>query len=107
MVQKKQPNKNAKPSLDPDSREKQLVNLAVNEAEKQLKAGTASSAVIVHYLKLGTQLAKAQAKLVESQASLAQAKAESIKAEKETEASTEEAINAMKTYSGAPADDHD
>ena len=41
-------------ALTPEARENQLISLAVNLAEKQLREGTASSQVITHYLKLGS-----------------------------------------------------
>ena len=54
---KKSESKNSKkirPASSPEAREKQLISLAVNLAEKQLMEGTASSQVITHYLKLGS-----------------------------------------------------
>ena len=42
------------PALDPESRENQLISLAVNLAEEKLRDGTASNQLIVHYLKLGS-----------------------------------------------------
>jgi hypothetical protein len=38
-----------RPALTPEARENQLVSLAVDLAEKQLREGTASSQVITHY----------------------------------------------------------
>ena len=43
-----------RPALTPEARENQLIALAVNLAEKQLREGTASSQVITHYLKKST-----------------------------------------------------
>ena len=43
-----------RPALTPEARENQLVSLAVDLAEQQLRDGTASSQVITHYLKLGS-----------------------------------------------------
>ena len=42
------------PAQDPVAREKQLINLAVDLAEKQLIEGTASPSVLTHYLKLAS-----------------------------------------------------
>lgn len=81
-----------------EARENQLINLAVNLAEKQLTEGTASSAVIVHYLKLATKTEKIKAKLMEEQAALASAKVESLETAKATEAMYKDAIAAMKSY---------
>ena len=43
-----------RPALTPEARENQLIYLATDLAEKQLREGTASSQVITHYLKLGS-----------------------------------------------------
>ena len=43
------------PAKTPKGRENQLISLAVDLAEKQLQEGTASSQVITHFLKLGTE----------------------------------------------------
>ena len=43
-----------RPALTPEARENQLIYLATNLAEQQLRDGTASSQVITHYLKLGS-----------------------------------------------------
>lgn len=81
-----------------EARENQLINLAVNLAERQLTDGTASSAVIVHYLKLATKTEKIKAKLMEEQAALASAKVESLETAKSTEAMYKDAIAAMRSY---------
>ena len=46
--------KKMRPALTPEARENQMIALAVDCAEQQLRDGTASSQVIVHYLKLGS-----------------------------------------------------
>lgn len=86
------------PASSLEARENQLINLAVNLAEKQLIDGTASSAVICHYLKLATKTEKIKAKLMEEQASLFRAKVEGIESSKSAEAMYKEAIEAMKSY---------
>ena len=47
-----------RPALTPESRENQMIALAIDLAEKQLQEGTASSQVITHFLKLGTTKAE-------------------------------------------------
>ena len=44
----------SRPAISPESRENQMIALAVDLAEKQLRDGTASSQVITHFLKLAT-----------------------------------------------------
>lgn len=99
--------KEIKPSRDPKSREKQLINLAVNLAEKQMRDGSASPSVITHFLKLGTERAKVEQKLIDAQATLAEAKATSLENSKNAEVATQQAIEAMKKYSGTDADNHE
>ena len=48
------PVRKSRKAMDPDAREQQMIALAVDLAEKQLREGTASSQVITHFLKLGT-----------------------------------------------------
>lgn len=95
------------PATTPESRENQMVSLAIDLAEKQLADGTASATVITHYLKIGTireQLEKE--KLVQENA-LLRAKAESIGSQAKTEQMYKEALDAMRTYSGQDPEDDD
>ena len=86
------------PASTLEARENQLINLAVNLAEKQLSDGTASSAGICHYLKLATKTERIKAKLMEEQTALFTAKVESLETAKNTELMYKDAIAAMKAY---------
>lgn len=98
----------SKPARDPLAREKQLEQLAVNLAEKQLIEGTASAAVITHYLKLASTREVAERDILHSKAELMKAKADSIKSNKRSEELAGEAVSAMKAYSGSSnADNHE
>ena len=92
--------KKMRPALTPDSRENQLISLAVDCAEKQMREGTASSQVIVHYLKLGSSKERREKEKLEEEIKLLRAKTEAMKSAKVVEELYTEAINAMKTYSG-------
>lgn len=91
-------NRKSRPASTPDGREKQLVNLAVELAEKQLLDGSASAAVITHYLKLGTEKEKLERQILINQSQLIQAKAENLGKDHSMEQLTREAMEAMKTY---------
>lgn len=91
--------RNSRPASDPDARERQLVNLAVDLAEKQLKDGTASSAVMTHFLKIASKRETLEREILEKQSAFLEAKASSIKQGGEAEALAKEAIEAMKNYS--------
>ena len=103
--QEKQPTKKMRPATTPEARENQLIALAVDLAEKQLLEGTASSQVITHYLKLGTQKEKIEREILEKQKELITAKTEALQATKRIEELYSNAIAAMKTYSGQNNDD--
>lgn len=90
-----------KPAMDPKSREKQLVDLAVNLAARQLQDGTASPSVINHYLKIGSTREVLEREILEQQAILTGAKAEEIKNSQGKANSAEEAVQAMKQYSNS------
>ena len=95
-----------RPALSPDARENQLICLAVDLAEQQLRDGTASSQVISHYLKLGSSLERLKKSNLEEENKLLKAKTEALRSQKRTEELMEEAIRAMKNYSGnGDADD--
>lgn len=83
---------------DPESRENQLIALAVNLAEQQLRDGTASAQVISHYLKLGSTKEKLEKQILEKQAELITAKTENLKAMKRMDELYENALEAMKRY---------
>ena len=60
--------------MTPEARENQLIYLATNLAEQQLKDGTASSQVITHYLKLGSTKERIEKEILEKQKELISAK---------------------------------
>ena len=94
----------ARSALTPEGREKQLISLAVDLAEKQLREGTASSQVIAHFLKLGSTKAQIEKELLEKQRDLAAAKTDSLKSSQHMEELYLKAVNAMKSYSGQEED---
>lgn len=87
-------------AMTPEARENQLISLAVNLAEKQLREGTASSQVITHYLKLGSTKERLEKEMMEEQKKLLTAKAEALQAAKRSEELYAEALSAFKRYSG-------
>ena len=89
------------PAQDPVAREKQLINLAVDLAEKQLIEGTASPSVLTHYLKLASTRETVEREILEKQAKLITAKTDSISQAKDTEEMVKQAIDAMRAYSGS------
>jgi len=84
----------------PEAREQQLVALAVDVAEQQMRDGTASAQVISHYLKLGSSREKLEQERLREEVGLLKIKSETMAAESRIEGLYVEAINAMRAYSG-------
>lgn len=88
-------------ALSPEARELQLIAAATDLAEKQILEGTASSQVIVHYLKLGTSKERLERQILEKQKDLMEAKTEVLKSQKRIEEIYEDALKAMREYQGS------
>lgn len=84
----------------PESRENQLIALAENLAEEQMRAGTASSQIIAHYLKQGSLKQELELEKLRSENELLKAKTDLVKATKSNEEMFNKAIAAMKMYQG-------
>lgn len=89
-----------RPGLTPEARENQLINLAVDLAEKQLRDGTASSQVTTHFLKLATVKAQLENEKLKKENALLEAKKEALESQKKVEELYLEAITAFKNYGG-------
>lgn len=92
--------KKRRPALSPESRENQLISLAVDLVEQRLLDGTASSQETTHFLKLGSMKNQLEMEKLREENKLLQAKTESIQSAKRVEELYAEAINAMRRYSG-------
>lgn len=92
--------KRSRPPLTPEARENQMIALAIDVAEQQLRDGTASSQVITHYLKLGSTKERIEKEILERQKDLIEAKTQSLQSNKRIEELYENALNAMRSYSG-------
>lgn len=89
-----------RPAFNPESRENQLISLAVDLAEQQLRDGTASSQVITHYLKLGSPKERLEREKLMEENKLLRAKAKALEDSKEIKELYMDALKAMRRYSG-------
>lgn len=96
---------NGRPATNPKDREDELINLAVGLAEQQLRDGTASTQVIVHYLKLGSTRGMLEQEMLENKTKLVKAQTESVQSNKRVEELYKNALDAMKIYGGAGEQD--
>lgn len=94
-----------RPALSPEARENQLVSLAVDLAEQQLRDGTASSQVITHYLKLGSTKERIEKEILEKQKELIEAKTQSLQSAQRIEELYTNALDAMRKYGGRGSSD--
>lgn len=92
-----------RPALTPEARENQLISLAIDRAEQQLLDGTATSQVIVHFLKLGSSKDRLEKEKLETENQLLRKKISKIDSEERIDELYREAIKAMQTYSGHPS----
>lgn len=84
----------------PDGRENQLVNLAVDLAERQLREGTASAQVLSHYLKAGSSREYLEKQRIAMDVELMRAKQEQLASMARIEELYSDAIGAMRAYQG-------
>lgn len=94
------PSPRNRPAIDPEARQNQLIALAVDCAEKQLRDGTASSQVITYYLKQSSRENQLKIEQLEEENKLLRAKTEALQSEKRSEELIEEALKAFRNYAG-------
>ena len=89
-----------RPATTPEGRENQLVSLADELAEKQLREGTASAQVISHFLKLGSSRERLEQERLAQENELLKAKVEAMASQARMEELYTKAIDAMRSYGG-------
>ena len=102
VVKPDPPKRNPRPSATVQGRENQLVSLAVDLAEKQIREGTASAQVLVHFLKLGSVDKQLERAKLEHETALLKNRSDQIISQQRTEEMYLEALKAMRSYAGAP-----
>lgn len=92
--------KRGRPALTPEARENQLISLAMDRAEQQLRDGTASSQVICHFLKAGASRAELEKEKLKRENLVLEAKAKAYESGEEIKELYENAIKSMRIYAG-------
>ena len=87
-------------ALTPESREEQLIGLAMDNAEELLLSGKAPSQIITHYLKLGSMKERKEVERLEKEIELMQAKIDALESGQRMEELYSKAIEAMQIYRG-------
>ena len=102
-MKKVKPEKNVKkmrPALTPESRENQMISLAMDLAEKQLRDGTASSQLITEFVKRGSTKARLEKEIMNEQKELMTAKRGALESAAHVEEIYKAALDAFRGYSG-------
>lgn len=93
------------PARSIESRENQMIGYAMDLVEKRLLDGSATSQETVHFLKLGTTIAKLEREKLIHENELLQAKKASLESSGELKELYNNAIKAMQVYSGLGCSD--
>lgn len=101
------PKKRGRPAHSPEEREKQLQNLAYDEAERLIVEHKASSQVLTHFLKGGSEREQLEMERLRNDNRLLLARIEQMEAASRMEASIEAALEAFRSYAPPLSDDPD
>ena len=88
------------PAYSQETRENQLIALAIDRAEEQLRNGTASPSVIAHFLRLGSTKERLEKDILAQKRELMEAQTEAVKSAKRVEELYANALIAMRYYQG-------
>lgn len=86
----------------PEARENQLMDLAVDLAEKQLSEGTASAMLITHYVRMASQKARLEQEKLQKEIEFLRAKTDAYEADRKSDEKYDRALRAFSMYSGNP-----
>lgn len=88
------------PARTPEARENQIINLAMDEVERRLLNGTASSQILTVLLKLATTKAQLELEKLRSDIALQRAKEQEIEEKASNSDLYAKALDAFKSYHG-------
>lgn len=88
------------PPITAEGVENEVISMAYHLAKEKIRNGTASSQLIVHFLKLGSARERLERDVLEEKKKYMAAKTDAIEAAKHSEELYAEAIAAMRRYSG-------
>lgn len=90
-----------------EQRENQLIALAYDLVEQRIRDGTASAMEVCHFLKLGSSKDRLEREIMQEQKKLVGAKTDAYESGKRLEVLYQDAIDAMRRYSGQSVSDED
>ena len=88
----------------PEGRENEMIMLAYQEVERRIRDHTATSQELCHFLKMGSEKERLEREKLEVEMELQRVRADSIESGKHMEELYNNAIAAIKLYSGVEED---
>lgn len=99
-IAESKPRRKSKINTSSESREKQMIDLAMDAVEERIRSGKASASEYVHFLKLGTENAKLEREKLVNENKLLEAKTQNITEAAEVKEIVEKAMKYFAVYSG-------
>lgn len=96
------PRKRRSPALTPDARENELISMAMDEIETQIREGRASSQVLVQFAKMGSARERLERNKLASENALLRKKIEDMDTAVQVKDLLSDALKAFRGYSGKP-----
>ena len=88
------------PAMSIDAHDNKMISLANKCAEEQLRKGTASSQIICHYLKMGSEKERLAIEREKAELELVKAKTKAIESSEQMQQMFNEAIRVFTAYRG-------
>jgi hypothetical protein len=95
------------PAINDEDQESKLIALAFSQAQKELEQQTASSQVVTHFLRLGSQRAKIELQKLTLENQLLEEKIISERRAQDLSDSVQQVIAALKSYTYTPPGEED
>lgn len=95
------------PAMSLESHQNQMISLANKCAEEQLRKGTASSQIICHYLKMGSERERLAVEQARADLELTRAKTKAIESSERMDEMFTKALKVFSSYRGETDNEED
>lgn len=96
-----------KVAITPEAREQEMINLAMSEAERRLRDGTAPAPLVMMFAKSGLGRERLERQRLEEENTLLRAKVEQIETSQQSNEKLDRVYRALRTYQGDPVEDEE
>lgn len=98
-----EPSRKRPAATTPEQRNNQMIDMAYDAAEKMIREGKATSQLLTHFLKQGTERERLERARIEKENILLAARTDALAATEDTKDLVERALAAFTEYQGGPA----